>query len=390
MRILKDSLSIYCQENQDDWDEHLRGVTMAYNTTVNSQTGFTPYYMMFGREAILPMESWMREYQSLKTSVLVYVQNLAKALSTVWELAASKKPREYQRMIESQRPIRHMKFHEYMVGDLVMISSTPKQKLMSWIEKEKRAVSAALQPRYSGPYPVVKVTSPVTYIVKINGIDQKVHAVNMKLFKGKPTYITPFVQHGFERAEATRDIPTEPLLMSPDSALNETARTKYRKKNKGLQREYTRKSNLSTYRQEIDKEMTEKQSSSQSSDYMGRILDEYADVEDDEEMIQYRKWLIEKERRRIILLNEIRSDFANKSKEEQDHHLKQLDTLGYKMEDVVDQVLDNQEQEWRKSLQDSSYSSQTQTAPAEGNSDNEETEITQNEPTSSRLRNRRR
>jgi hypothetical protein len=376
MRILKDALSMYCQETQDDWDTHLRGVTMAYNTTVNSQTGFTPYYMMFGREAILPIESWMKEYQTLKTSVIVYVQNLAKALSTVWEMAAAKKPKEYQRMLEAQRPIRHMKYHEYMVGDLVMVSATPKQKLLSWIEKEKRAVSAALQPRYSGPYPIVKVTSPVTYIVKINGIDQRVHAVNMKLFKGTQTYTTPFVQHGYERSEATKNIPKEPLLMSPDPELNEKARTSYRKKNKGLQREYTRRTNLKTYQKEIDKEMSERQSQSQpqTDESFERILAEYADVENDDEMIQYRQWLREKERRRIILLNEVRSDFAKKTKAEQEHQLSQFDLLGYKMEDVVDEVLDKQEQEWRKSLRDESYLSQNQVE-----SDNTSDDLSDNE-----------
>ncbi len=46
MRTMKDALSIYCDETQKDWDTHLGGVTMSYNTTVNSQTGFTPYFML--------------------------------------------------------------------------------------------------------------------------------------------------------------------------------------------------------------------------------------------------------------------------------------------------------------------------------------------------------
>jgi hypothetical protein len=401
MRILKDSLSMYCQETQDDWDMHLRGVTMAYNTTVNSQTGFTPYYMMFGREAILPMEAWMKDYQTLNTSILSYVQGLAKSLSTVWEIATTKKPKEFQRMLEGQRPIKHMKFHEYMVGDLVMVSAVPKQKLQNWVENEKRAVSAALQPRYSGPYPVAKIISPVVYIVKINGIDKIVHAVNMKLFKGKQTYITPFVQHGFERSEARQNIPSEPLLMSPDQTLNKAAGIRYRKTNKGLQREYTRKSNLRISREGIDKEMSEKQSaptddvdnemhisqsiskedtdkevsekqsSSQSNESVSRLLDEYADVENDDEMIEYRQWLTEKERRRLILLDEMRSDFSKKTKKEQEHQLTHLRTLGCEIEEIAEQVLDSQEQEWRK-LQHgtSSSSSSSSTYPAiNGNED---------------------
>jgi transposase InsO family protein len=391
MRILKDSLSMYCQENQDDWDTHLRGVTMAYNTTVNSQTGFTPHYMMFGREATLPMESWMKEYKTLKTSVIDYVQKLATALSTVWEKAAAKKPREFQRMLEGQRPIRHLKFHEYMVGDLVMVSITPKQKLKHWIEKEKRTVSAALQPRYSGPYPITKVISPVVYIVKINGIDRVIHAINMKLFKGKQTYMTPFVQHGFERSEATKNIPQEPLLMSPDPELNETARTQYKKKNSAFERDYTRRSNLKKYRKDLNKELTDKMTQSSESDE--RILNEYADVEDDEEMILHRQWIREKERRRQILLKEIKSDFAKKSRIEQEHQLLQFDLTGYKVEDVVEEVLDQDEVQWCKSQQTTSSSSKSQTTPENSSqymSENETIDIAKIKSDKRRLKPRRR
>ena len=387
MRILKDSLSMYCQENQDDWDNHLRGVTMAYNTTVNSQTGFTPYYMMFGREAILPMESWMKEYKTLKTSVLEYVQNLATSLSTVWEKAAAKKPKEFQRMLEAQRPIRHLKFHEYMIGDLVMVTITPKQKLKHWIEKEKRTVSAALQPRYSGPYPITKVISPVVYIVKINGIDRVIHAVNMKLFKGKQTYTTPFVQHGFERSEATKNIPKEPLLMSPDPELNETARTQYTKKNLSFARDHTRRSNLKKYRKDLNKELTDR--FSQSSESQERFLDEYADVENDEEMILHRQWMREKERRRNILLREINSDFANKSKIEQEHQLLQFDLAGHKMEDVVEEIIDQNESQWRNTVKNSSSSTETQLVP-ETHDDDETITITKRKSNTKRFQHRRR
>jgi hypothetical protein len=376
---------MYCQETQDDWDTHLRGVTMAYNTTVNSQTGFTPHYMMFGREAILPMESWMKEYKTLKTSVLDYVQNLATSLSTVWEKSAAKKPKEFQRMLEAQRPIRHLKFHEYMIGDLVMVTITPKQKLKHWIEKEKRTISAALQPRYSGPYPITKVISPVVYIVKINGIDRVIHAVNMKLFKGKQTYITPFVQHGFERSEATKNIPQEPLLMSPDPILNETARTQYEKKNLSLVRDYTRRSNLKKYRKDLNKELTEKLS--QPSESLERLLDEYADVEDDEEMILHRQWLQEKERRRKILL-EVNSDFANKSTIEQENQLLQFDFTGHKMEDVVEKFLDQNESQWRKSLRNTSSSSSSSIPMT--TDDNETVEIVKIKSDKKRLKPRRR
>ena len=48
-------LAIYVGKKQDTWDEWLRYVTMAYNSSVHSTTGFTPYKLRFGAEMRLPI-----------------------------------------------------------------------------------------------------------------------------------------------------------------------------------------------------------------------------------------------------------------------------------------------------------------------------------------------
>jgi hypothetical protein len=126
--------------------------------------------------------------------------------------------------------------------------------------------------------------------------------------------------------------------------------------------------------------MSQKYSLSQSSELQNQLLEEYADVENDEEMILHNQWLIERERLRILLLDEARADFAKKTQAEQEHELTQLSKTGYSMEDLVDQVVDRQEHEWRRSTKNisSSSSSGQQSQPEDTSSDesdNEETEI---------------
>ena len=170
-----------------------------------------------------------------------------------------------------------------------MIASVPKQNIKGWIDKKSRAISAKLQPRFSGPYPIVKWISPVVYIVQVDGSEKTIHAVNMKLFKGKRIYTTPGVQRGYEREEASTRVPPTPLLLSPDQELNEKTRVRFLKKSSGTQREQTRKMKRREEKQAREKETQDSISESQAD----RLLEEYEDVEDDEDIQEYNNWLRE-------------------------------------------------------------------------------------------------
>ena len=50
-RTLLDMLSTTIKDHQDTWEDHVQAVCLAYNTSVQSTTGYTPFYLMFGRQA---------------------------------------------------------------------------------------------------------------------------------------------------------------------------------------------------------------------------------------------------------------------------------------------------------------------------------------------------
>ena len=51
-RTLLNLLSLAASENGQEWDLHLLMVMLAYCTSVQESTGCTPFYMMFGLEAL--------------------------------------------------------------------------------------------------------------------------------------------------------------------------------------------------------------------------------------------------------------------------------------------------------------------------------------------------
>ena len=264
MRTMKDALSIYCDESQKDWDLHLNGVSAAYNTTINSQTGFTPFFMLYGREARLPSEMWLRSFGQT-IGVIPYVNNIVKSLTHVWDAAASTKPAELQRMRDGQKPIRHLQFAEYKIGDYAMIANTPKSQNIGWVDAKFRKLNLKLQPRYSGPYLITRRLSPVVYVLQVDGFDMNVHATNMKPFVGRKTITTPYAEPGFVIYQANERVVSEPLLLSPDSSLNEKARVKFRKKNNARQRDHTEGINARQSREQREQEMRERLSNSQES-----------------------------------------------------------------------------------------------------------------------------
>ena len=55
-RTLLDMLATTTGNHPHDWEIHLRKVCLAYNTNVHSTTGYSPFYLMFGRQARLPFD----------------------------------------------------------------------------------------------------------------------------------------------------------------------------------------------------------------------------------------------------------------------------------------------------------------------------------------------
>ena len=153
-RTLLDMLATCTKDHPFDWENYIRKVCMAYNTSVQCSTGYTPFYLMFGRQARILVDIM---YDTANTTTPQtpgeYATALQNRLKTAFEIVQNRLSEAYQR----QKDFYNRKVHgePHKPGDLVWLYSTV-------AGKGKRK----LHHQWTGPYKVTKKLSDVTYRIQ--------------------------------------------------------------------------------------------------------------------------------------------------------------------------------------------------------------------------------
>jgi hypothetical protein len=167
-RVLFTTLSMYVNENRDDWDDHLESVAFAYNTSKIGETDMSPFTLLYGREPRTPVEVLIDKDES----IFDYEQYGFKLTSQLLETYRSlrKFKREEKGKMKAYFDKRR-KEAEYVKGDKVLIF-WPRRSL---------GPGAKLTAEWLGPWKVVRKAGPVDYWVRwTNGTEERVHVTRMK------------------------------------------------------------------------------------------------------------------------------------------------------------------------------------------------------------------
>ena len=196
-RTLMDALRCYVDNKQDTWDQYLPHLACALRTSVNRDTGFTPFKMMFGREMNIPCDLMYRLPPSKQTGEDYedYVLRLKKSLEEQYDFARKNMGAATHRM-KKDHDLR-VNSKEYEVNDVVYILDSA----------QKKGVSKKLQPTWKGPGVIIEKKSSYVYKVKLPLGNTVINHDRMKLCEDRvlPRWVERFLAEGDVQIEEEDD-----------------------------------------------------------------------------------------------------------------------------------------------------------------------------------------
>lgn len=114
-KTMGDMLSHYTSSDQKDWDRHLPLIQIAYNSSKSSATGYSPFYLVHGREPRIPLDITFEIPHSLSHYNLhTVIDHLAKARMIAKE-SIKRSQKNSKRYYD-----KHRRAVTFQVGDQVM------------------------------------------------------------------------------------------------------------------------------------------------------------------------------------------------------------------------------------------------------------------------------
>jgi len=179
-RTLKNMLAKVTQQNQKDWDVHLPHILFAYRTSIHESTGFSPYYINFGRSPTLPVDVMLGRVSSqdeVDQTMPQYVQQVCQSLKEAYTTArqrisiTQRRRKEYKDRTATASP-------QLQIGDRVWL----------YVPAVKTGRNRKLSSLWRGPYTIIGKTSPVNYRIQLIGSTKclVVHRNRLKLCYGEP------------------------------------------------------------------------------------------------------------------------------------------------------------------------------------------------------------
>lgn len=159
----------------DEWDEKLPSCLLAYRSSVQTTTGFTPHYMTTGREMILPLD--LVYGQRPEEHGYEMISKIHRDIAHAYDVARDRM--KLQQARQKRYYDSKCKRKQIRVGQLVMVLIPP-------TSQDRQSRKPKLRVKWYGPVPIIKVCGQLVEIQSTKRASGTilVHKDRIKLFKG--------------------------------------------------------------------------------------------------------------------------------------------------------------------------------------------------------------
>ena len=161
---------MYVSTNQKDWDLFLPHIVFAINASIQATTNQTPFYLIYGREAVLPLEAELSN-EGNGTIVDDIIERVQEARTMAKNNIASNQQKCAKYYNEHRRVV------NFELGTKVLLRKFVK----------KKGISSKLFHHYYRPYVIVDKIGEVNYVIEAKR-NTKAYRETVHVEKLKPYY----------------------------------------------------------------------------------------------------------------------------------------------------------------------------------------------------------
>ncbi|XP_048243286.1 uncharacterized protein LOC125376042 isoform X2 [Haliotis rufescens] len=209
--VIEQALRTYADPDQTNWAKLIPCVMMAMRNVPCQSTGYSPHYLLFGKEMNLPFDTTLLPKSTLGKDAQGHLQDLLKNLNVAKSLAKDNMSAAQDKSMNLQDV--RAKEPSFAVGDQVLMTDPT----------VKTGLSPKLSKKWIGPYRIIRIGLNYTFKLLNTNTNKEhksfIHANRLK------TYTPPTPRRQTAQPAQHLATPTQSTASQPDNPRREALQT---------------------------------------------------------------------------------------------------------------------------------------------------------------------